>query len=188
MIETFVTSEGVEIKIRPVARKKLALILSSRRIPKVPTYTVKTASGGEQEFEHDETTIETVEEKAMWGVYLAEVAKEEAEFTSRWLTLVLMDGTLFDLPKSDDWLKAQEFQGIPHPLKDEVNELRLHYLMTEILRHEPDVARLIDAIMALNKVQTKAKQEAVEAVVDNFQPEAQGQANQDAPVEGKLDH
>lgn len=162
----FTTSEGIKLKIRPVAQRKLAMLQAARREIKPPTYEIKSVGGEVSVFEHDETTLESTEDRQAWAKYLAEKEKERAEFMEKFVAVVLSDGVIFEMPEDDEWRKRQEWQGIAIP-EGELN-VKMHYLLTEVLRGESETEILLNAIMELGNQELRTRREAVENTVASF--------------------
>ena len=69
MDDQFITSEGTKIPLRRVSRVYVARINAKHPIPDIPTYTATIVGGSEQTFPHDETTLETAEDRETWREY-----------------------------------------------------------------------------------------------------------------------
>lgn len=155
-----------------------------------PTYTITTASGATQEIAHDETTIETDEERQAWDEYVSNLRLIEIEKQRKQMQ-IYMNALQVELPDDDSWEVFQtEILGIDVP--QEPREKLQHYIETEILITPADA---IDMIEAITKATYKGvvEESAVEAAMESFRrnllnPNPPGDnKNQNAEGNGRID-
>jgi len=118
MSRVYTTSAGIEIAIKPISTRTLDdLALQYAEIEKVrpPTYTVKILDGdATEEIEHDETTLNTDEDRAAWTDYVTRLNAAVVafnEFSAKTIITFGIDGE----PAENGWEKDFEFCGISVP-------------------------------------------------------------------------
>jgi len=167
----FVTVEGLEVKVRPVAQyliQKVAQAAENRlrqagRPLDPPTYTVTTVSGAVETHVHDETTLQTDEDRAAWAAHqeaLAEAQAAREEATTRVYLLRGLD--IGSVPP--EWKGSMEALGLDVPTDE--NEQLLEYMQTEILKTPEDIIRAMMAVARLSS--TGAPQEDLDAAEASF--------------------
>lgn len=170
-------STGSTYTVQPVSETTINLVraavkrrLEAEGVPlSPPVYTITTL-GGTETAAHDETTLQTEEDKRAWTNYqlgLKRLAKEQDEAQMK-VWLMALD---FDMPEDDGWKAKQRFLGIEIP--EDPMELRYHYLTTEILRTAEDLLTVIGGV-------TKAsyhgviQEEDLDAALNSFRHTLQG--------------
>lgn len=146
---TFTTSRGKVVTFLPIATL-LDKIRASHPMPKPPTYKVETKLGGVEIHEHNETTLETDEEKTAWANFQMQLAEAQAELNRALTRAILMRGLVFEYPSNYDWIKEQEFLGIKVP--EDANERRLHYAETEVMGSVDDYEGVTLGVMGASGV------------------------------------
>lgn len=155
------TARGVEVNFVGIATL-LDKLNGQFRLPDPPSYEVKLATGGTERHVHDETTVQTDEEKKALADYQSECTRITNEHALKLTRLVVLRGMTFDYPASDDWVKEQEFLGIQVPA--DPMERRLHYVETEVLGTKEDVEAVMLGVMRASGV----NEEMVLAMEDSF--------------------
>jgi len=130
--------------------------------PEPPTYEVVNVAGDTEVHLHDETTLETDEDKAKWAAYLK--ARDEAEVRLRenMTRTILAKGLIVEMPKDDEWVKDQEWCGVNVPT--EPRERRLHYILTEVIGRPDDLSDIMIGIGRISGV----NEEALATAEDSF--------------------
>lgn len=157
-VERFVTSTGVELLIHGVPQLLLEKVRSSVKMPDPPTYTAKTVAGDEETHFHDETTLESDEDRKAWSAYLADKASKDAELRERMVRVILMRGTDVTLPEDESWKDLQRFIGVEVP--DDPLELKYHYIQTEAVGGAQDLALIMEKVMEKTGIPEEALAEA----------------------------
>ena len=178
MDNTLTTSSGKKWKVLPVSQE--TVIMAQKAIEErykshgltidPPTYTYQTAGGGSIVAEHNETTLETEEDKARWKVYQDNrnnLDAEKADLQMRmWLTLGLdIDESI----KDPAWEQTQAFFGVVIPTNP--IEKRLHFVKTEVLKSPYDIGEFIRVETKLAQ-QGAVSEEEVDAAIDIFLSQA----------------
>jgi hypothetical protein len=183
--ETFLTSTGVELilkRISPLLRDK---VIAGVEWPEVPTYKAETASGVIEEHAHNETTLETDEDKAAWREYLIATARAQAESNERVAMLLFgrgIDYSQVELPRDSSWIAEQEELGVEVP-KDPV-KCRRHYVETELLASNDELKMLTLRLMAMSG----ADEEIIRLAEASFRGEVEGPpAGEPEDLEGTVE-
>jgi hypothetical protein len=196
----FITSSGKRLHYEPIS--PVALEYAEQGITKKyrergepldpPTYTVETAGGGSQTFDHDAESIkDDLEAEAAWASYLDAQQRLSTEIgTVR--NRIILSAVQVELPEDKTWMYKQKSWGIEIPLlpKDTDyddpeefeyavveygQELRLHYLQTELLKTVNDAYGIVDMIMRAS-LEGAISKEAIDAASASFRstlPDAQ---------------
>lgn len=166
----FINSAGKQFEIQAISAwgmETLPIELEAewrradRPKPAKPTYTVTTVGGTKEEHAHDETTLETDEEKAAWAHWEKENAAWEKELRERMLRNILMDGVLVQ-PFDEQWIARERFMGRHVP--EDPLELEYYWKKTQVIRSAADGQRLMSAVLAL----TGVTEEAIRIAEDSF--------------------
>ena len=209
---TFTTSAGVVVYYIPpsatiIEMSDTAIMKQYKdagRPVEIPTYTVELAGGGSQTFEHNETTLVTDEHKAEWAAHKEAITDLNAELGKRRLEIVL-DAIQVELPKDESWKRKQKKWGleIPEPEDgqdydnpDYLDQLRYHYIRTEILRTPIDVenatVKIISAAYAgsVDEEELAAQEATFRSILRQTQPAKVSQeevgGDQDPGPEGRV--
>jgi hypothetical protein len=138
-----------------------------------PTYTVIGAGEVSHQEPHDETTLETDEDRAAWKNYQDTLARLTVETNNR-VMKVWMTGLRIDLPEDDNWLQVQKWFGVNVP--ENPMDLRYHYITTEILRSPEDLFTVLNDIMK-ESYKGMVKEDDLEAAINSFRDNLQGKAS-----------
>lgn len=184
--DVFLTSTGVELPLRRISPLLVEKARASEAMPERPTYIAETAGGGTEEHPHDDTTLETEEDKAAWREYLMETAFAQRRVNNRVVMLLFRRGIDYDalkLPKDDSWIKEQrDIFGIEVP--DDPLELKMHWVETEALATPEDIKLLTIQLMSM----TGAPEEVVAAAERSFRRPVEGDpTEQPADSEGGVE-
>lgn len=137
----YTTERGIEIAIMPIpllldeVRK-----VQEAKIPAHPTYEAKTASGYVEIHLHNETTLQTDEEKEMWAEYQEAKAQATESMNDAIWRAVRLKAIRVDVPEGNGWIEDQEALGLTVP--DDPRERRLHYIQTEVIGGVRDIVRV----------------------------------------------
>ena len=113
----------------------------------VPTYKAITASGAVEEHPHDETTLQTDEDRAAWAAYTAARQALNREINERTTRVLLLEGMVCGEPPAE-WLAKQKRYGLDVP--EDPDDRKLAYIETEILRTTDDIMQAAMRIQALS--------------------------------------
>lgn len=144
----FTTRAGVTLSLRPVSEAKIQATRAGVTWPARPTYTTRTAGGGEQTHEAD---AESADPQA-WADYVAAEAQATAEWFERLGQLLLYYGVAVEAPEG--WEADQAYFGITVP--QDARARKCHYILTELLTTRDEQQALILAILALNRTPEEA--------------------------------
>lgn len=148
---TYTTLAGMVVRIKPVSQPAIDLIKHGVKYPDIPTYKAPVGDGKLVEIiPHDETTLETDEDKKAWAAYKEEYAKTDALVNKRIQDLIFLKGIDVDLPDNDDWVGDQEYVGIQVPTNP--RERYIHYVRTEVLITPQDLVGAMEIVMQASHV------------------------------------
>lgn len=179
-------SRGTEVRLKPIPPMLLDGISSDvandpewGARPTPPTYT-EEATG--EVFPHNETTLETEEDKAQWTEYELNLARWDGEVTRRTLLLITIDGIEVDASAfgpGSRWEKKMLRLG-KRPSEDEF-ERHIEYVNSEILVTAEDFADIMFIVMEMTGVDrgTLAKANAM------FRSKLQGREVSGQPDTGR---
>ena len=169
----FTLSDGHKLKIRPVSpfllgRLKPA-VMREFEVDKALTYIVETVGGGEQEFLHDETTLDIEDDPEQtkinwekWNDFQQRLILASLETNRRFLRMLLRRGVDVEVPEDTAWQIDHLDAGIEIP-KDPI-ELKIMYIQDELVHSKSDWNRLVDEIMSLSDI----TEEDVAAAAETF--------------------
>jgi hypothetical protein len=115
------TSKGFEIHLAPINKLFLRDIVGEYQKrnpePQKPTYIAVGLGGAEENRPHDETTLQTDEEKALWETYKAAYAEWKMKQDLTILESVLLQAVVLPEGWADDqeWVDFLEYSGIEIP-------------------------------------------------------------------------
>lgn len=160
--KTFTTSTGIEVRILGLSQLLLDKTRTSVKFPDPPTYELETVAGKKEVHAHNETTLETDEDKKAWADYQTALAEADRLQKDRLLKLILMKGIEVDMPEEegadDDWLAVQAFIGLEVP-EDTLGK-RYDYITTEVISNPEDLAEIMQLVMEKSGVPKEALAEA----------------------------
>lgn len=169
----FTSSTGRKITLQGVSPFLVDKVRASVVYPKPPTYAAATATGEVEVYPHDESTLVTDEDRAAWLAYQADLIKAQAESNDKVARLILTRGVSLTIPE-DGWREEQEALGVAIP--DKPVELKLHFIMTEVIGSAGDLGEIIAQVLGLSTTDERA----VEAARSSFR--AAIQRNPASPV------
>ncbi len=168
----FVTKDGNRIPLRRVAPLLMEKVRQSVKLPTPPTYEVETVGGDIEIHVHDETTLETDEDRAAWAAYQTAQAQANGDLMEKILRLLFAKATGDVVPAGDEWIKEQQYLGVDVP--DDPLGRKIHYIQTELLTHTGDIMAFMSAAVAL----TGVDEEVVESAEATFRNQVR-QAGED---------
>lgn len=160
--KTFTTAAGEAIEVFPVSLQQLEMVRAvaaeeaNREFggaPQAPTYTVEVMGGEKEIHPHDETTLETEEDRLAFAEYQAKLRTYNAVISKRVMNFVLLAGTKIQPPDDDAWIEMQQYFGIDVP--EGKLDRRAHYIQTEVIKTLNDIQGLSTAIMEVSGIDTK---------------------------------
>jgi len=172
--DTFTLKNGKVIQLRAISPYLIDQLYAGQDEIKPPTYEAKTASGDVEVHPHDETTLDTDEDKKLWQEYIEKKEAQDNAFNEKMQQVLFLRGMDVSLPETDDWVEEQAFFGIDVPEKK--IERRLHYITTEIIQSPSDLATIIGRIMALSGVDQKL----IKTIDDSFRDSVSRITTEDA--------
>jgi hypothetical protein len=157
--EVYTTSDGREVQIARVDPMFIQRVINSVKMPKRPSYEIKTLSGRTETHLMDaESAKETPGGEDIWEQYSTELAQATNEQNSRLMNALFYMGTKCDVP-DDGWESKWSFLGIDVPEKPD--ERRAFYLTSELPTE--DTIGLMSAILRLTGVPEESLREAQDA-------------------------
>lgn len=168
--KSYTTKSGYTIRFRTIAPSLIAKVQQSIDEAKKPTYVEERVGGKNEDgtplmiavnVEHDESTLETEEEKQAWADYLRKRDEVDKLRKERIMQLFYLRGIDVDLPNNDEWLEDQRYLGVKDlPDGSDTRGTKLHFLDTEVLASPEDIMEVITAIITLSGVEQEAIEEA----------------------------
>jgi hypothetical protein len=156
--DTLTTSKGITVRIVGVSQLWLDKLRTAVKFPDPPKYSVTTVTGDVEYHSHDETTLETDEDRRLWAEYQAETAKAEFRRNEMITKYVLTKGVEVDIPDSGEWIDMNAFLGIDLPTNP--IERKYEYVRSEVVGTAEDLAEIISKVMELSGVPQEALEEA----------------------------
>jgi hypothetical protein len=139
--------------------------------PKKPTYEIPTASGDVETYEHDETTLQSDEDRKAWADYLEAQEEAETELTEKLLYAVLLE--CVELKDFEDrftsWKRKQGLLKIP--LAEDEEENKFYFMQTEVFHDSDDIGEILTIVMGLTGVSV----EDLTSVRDSFPGEVESE-------------
>lgn len=160
--KTFTTTAGEAIEVFPVSLQQLEMVRAvateeaNREFggqPQPPTYEVPVMGGEKEIHSHDETTLETEEDRLVFADYQAKLKQFNAIISRRVMNFVLLTGTKIQPPDDDGWIEMQQYFGLNVP--EGRLDRRAHYIQTEVIKTLDDIQGLSTAIMEVSGIDTK---------------------------------
>lgn len=181
----YTASSGLEVILTGLPPLVPQRIDSSIEHPEKPTYKVETASGDIEVFEHDETTLESDEDKEAWADYLQAESNSETELTEKLLYAVLLE--CVELENYDTafagWKHKQKLMGISIAEGEEGDdesqaeaelENKFYFMQTEVFHEQDDIGEILTIVMSLTGVSVEDLAEARDSFPGEVEPEPQG--------------
>ena len=159
---SFITSRGIELAFKPIPQMLIDRVQRTHKLPDPPTYEVKSVTGVTETHYHDETTLETDDDRAAWAAYIAARDAELVEANRAFMRLVFLRGVECAMPGDDTWEREQALMGIDVPI--DAIEKRLHYLETEVVATVQDADVIVRGVLEASGV----PQEALAQAEDTF--------------------
>lgn len=152
-MDTYLTSRGYTIRFKsiPLLWQKL---IQQFPMPQAPTYEVKTATGATETHPHNETTLETDQDRAAWAEYQRTLKIRGAAFLTAQIRMCLLEGVEVVARPNVDWEKRQRLIGFTVP--DDPLEKEMYFLETEITANETDVMQLIAGVARMSGIDEEA--------------------------------
>jgi hypothetical protein len=150
---SFETGRGYVLKFRAVSPVLINEVKALIVDPPVPQYEMDIAGGGKQYKDHDESTLQTDDDRAVWAQYQQELAEARFERNKRVSILMIEEGIagcyledqLVPLEPTVEWEEKRVRRGLPVP--DDPGMKLLKYLETEVFGSYTDIMKLQTMIM-----------------------------------------
>lgn len=143
----YITANGIEIEVVAVSPWLMDSVSDTVQMPEPPTYEV-SALGDKQLIPHDETTLQTDEDKIAWAKYLKELEEARSQRREQRTRTMLLYGVKVELPKDGKWKKRQAKLHIEIP--EDEDELHIHYLKTEVITSHTELVAVVEEINRLS--------------------------------------
>jgi hypothetical protein len=168
---SYTASSGLEVILTGLPPLAPQRIDASIEYPSKPTYTVETASGDTEIYEHDKESLTTDEDKEAWADYLEASSDAETELTEKLLYAVLLDCVeLKDFEEEfTHWKFNQKLIGISiaegeegdeKSLEEADRENKFYFMQTEVFRDSDDIGEILTIVMSLTGVSVEDLVEA----------------------------
>src|SRR4030067_3304572 len=90
--EEWTSSTGVKVILKSIPPLLITSLNDKFVVPKPPQYSITTVAGDVEVYDHDETTLQTPEEKKAWAEYQKKLSDIETEITSLTIKMCLVEG------------------------------------------------------------------------------------------------
>lgn len=152
MTNSYITKRGESIPVKALPQMLAPKVqVSAEKKAKelfpatLPTYEVPLMGGGTQTFAHDEKSLETDADRAVWRAYQDATAAQTAHVNNAMMRFYILEGTDVQLPAVAAWQARQEFYGVEIP-DNEIEKL-YHYITTHLLSAPEEIFDLVAKIM-----------------------------------------
>ena len=173
----YTTKSGVTVILTGMPPLVPQQIANSVEMPSVPTYEVPTADGGVEIWEHDETTLQTDDEKAAWAKYLAEKEEAETIVTERLLKAILLEAVeVKETGQLERWKKKQKLIGLDVP--EDQDELLLYFKENEVYHDLQAIEFVMNQVLELTGVSREEIASMKDSFPDRLEPGTSGTGNE----------
>lgn len=165
-----ITSKGFEIHLAPINKLFLRNIVEEYQKrnpePKKPTYDVVGFGGANEKKEHDENSVQTDDEKALWEEYKAAHSEWKMNQDLSILESVLLQAVVLPEGWADDqeWIDFMEYSGIEIPRN--TFKKKYLYITSWLTGSDADLQSIMQTVL-----------EAPGVPEDAFRNDAQGGVN-----------
>lgn len=189
---TIQTVGGRSVRLRPVSAQTINELRISLRRKAIlagspiepPTYEAKTVTGETERHPHDETTLETDEDREAWRLHQEALAQLEAETNEALTRYMLAEGVICDDPP-EEWAEKRVWLGLEVP--ESRLDQRMLYIQQEILRTPADLIRAIQGIMHLTARGSAEMEARLVELDDLFRRALEGTETAPEPGAGGVD-
>jgi hypothetical protein len=143
----YVTTNGIEIEVTAVSPWLMDGVTNTVQIPEPPTYEVSVL-GEKEQIPHDESTLQTDEDKIAWAKYVKDLETARDAVRELRVRAMLLYGVQVDLPKDGKWKRKQTKLNITLP--EDEDELYIHYLKTEVITSHSELVSIVNEINRLS--------------------------------------
>lgn len=171
----YITVNGDTIKLRPISSKVRDALAAKYLPPAKPTYTITNVSGDAETHEHDESTLETDQDKAAWEQYKKDLEKAGLVYSEIVVQTYVKFGTNYkEFVPADNtgWAELQEEMGVVVP--KEPNARQMHYFLTEILTSDSDLRNIMADVRALS---SEGRMLSIKEAEESFRSAVEGRAH-----------
>ena len=159
MAETFTGDNGADVRLRAVSQRLVIELLAHFPIPTPPTYTVETVSGDRQTLTHDETTLQTDEDRAAWAAYLDAKAGAEMRRNLELHRFLLYQCILDEPPPWQEWGVDYALWGLEPPDSADKVAFKIRWV-EEVIAPDPEtMARLMLKLYQLSGMEVERLRE-----------------------------
>ena len=180
----YTASSGLKVTLTGLPPLIPQRIDASIEHPEKPTYAVETASGDMETYEHDETSLETDEDKQAWADYEDALNDAETELTEKLLYAVLLDCVQledyeerFEMWKIDQDLMGLSLAEVEDPddelsVKRADRENKFHFMQVGVFHDADDIGEILTIVMGLTGVSVEDLAEARESFPGEVESES----------------
>lgn len=162
----FTTSSGKQIRLSlfPPLQMQMMQDAAGKEAAKLygeavrPTYT----TSADEVMPHDESTLETDEDRAAWAKYQGILNKHTMHVGEKTMRFVLFYGVDMNPDDDPDWQARQQFFGIEIP--DDPIGRKIHYIQTEFIYTRADIEEIMYRIAEMSGV----RREVIDASAATF--------------------
>lgn len=181
----YTTSSGYTLKLKAVSPMLIQKVGATLHDPKPPVYKVKSLTGEEIEFEHDESSIAdpgTQEvERLQWKEYQRKLQEVSIQRRVKLIDVMFARGIIFDVPDGV-WEDEHEFLGLTVPTNP--IEKKVHYLQTEVFTSASDISEVVSRLMQMT---SGLSDKEMDDIRSTFRHSVQGATAEGMAAEGAGD-
>lgn len=164
--KVFTTSGGKQIRLSLFPPLQMQMMQDAAKKKAIKDFgeavrpTYRTSAG--EDFPHDETTLETDEDKAAWAKYQEILAKHSEYVGTKTMRFVLFYGVDMNPDDDPEWQERQKYWDIEIP--DGPIDRKIHYIQSEFIFSQSDIEQIMYRIAKMSGV----RQEAIDAASATF--------------------
>lgn len=171
-MKTYLSTKGIEIKIKPVSQFKLDAIRNSQEEVPVPLYKSVTVTGEEQEIPMDEVIAKNQGRENEWEEYLTKKKTSLTNYSKLFMEFVIWEGVDCEIPDlQSDWEKTNKRFGIKTPT--EIVARKIFYIQNELLGTPDDIGELVSVIFTNSGI----SEEVVDKLKKSFRTGVSGKGH-----------
>jgi hypothetical protein len=151
-MDEYLTSAGVTIPLRHVSKAWVERIYAKYPMPEVPTYTAELVGGGTQDFEHDETTLESADDFRRWQQYQDDRTQAISDRLQEVAEFLLYNCIELDPPPLEEWSVDFDFWDLDKPDSKDKKQYKLDWIELELLADPDDEAAVMAKLYQMGGV------------------------------------
>ena len=168
-VTTFVSpSTGIELELGHIATQLVAALLQRADFqdPPKPTYTVELIGGATKEFDHNEESAETEEERRVWLDYQTQLRAIQLARNTTLHHFMIEMGVKTQPPPPDEWGVNWERWGLEPPDPTDAETYKRRWIEEVVCPSETDLIPLIIKLRSM----TGVSEERVKELEKFFRP------------------